>query len=315
MASYSANALPKLIASSVIRGAQRDESHGGLCICDFEKGNVEYAIDWNSTDIDVSGRGGDRGLRGLAISGQHVYALASNALLRFDRNLKLQQRYSSQYLKHCHELCVYQSKAFIASTGFDTILVFDLLQERFAVGFHLHLDNGALRLSAFDPERVSGPRPSNMFHINSVTCSADGLHFAGLRTGGLLRLRDNQLSRTARLPPGTHNAQPFGGGVIYNDTARNCICADLPDRDVRIPITADPEEAARWHHREDAVLARPLFGRGLCVLSHELIVAGSSPSPITVYDIGRGIAVARLPISTDVRNAIHGISIWPFARV
>ena len=173
-------------SSSVIRGAQREESHGGLCICDFEKQTVEYAIDWNSTDIDVSGRGGDRGLRGLAVSDQHVYALATNALLRFDHDLQLQQRYSGPYLKHCHELCLYEHKAFIASTGFDAILVFDLLQERFVVGFHLHLDNAGLRLSAFNPEGPGGPAPSNVFHINSVTCGAEGLNFAEFqRTGGL----------------------------------------------------------------------------------------------------------------------------------
>jgi hypothetical protein len=305
--------LPKLLASSVIRGAQRDETHGGLCICDFQKGTVEYAIDWNSTDIDVSGRGGDRGLRGVAVCDQHVYALSNNALLRFGRDLQLQQKYSGAYLRHCHELSVYEGRAFIVSTGFDAILVFDLRQQRFVAGFHLHLDNERLRLSAFDPEAASGPAPSNVFHLNSVTCNAQGVFFAGLRTGGLLHLRDNQFSRTSRLPRGTHNAQPFMGGVIYNDTVNNCIRAELPESEVTIPIDPDPREVALWHHAGDTVLARPLFGRGLCVLSHELIAAGSSPSTITVYDLAHGVMVARLPISRDVRNAIHGIAIWPFA--
>jgi hypothetical protein len=312
---YGAPAVPKLLASSVIRGAQRDESHGGLCICDFQKGTVEYAIDWNSTDIDVSGRGGDRGLRGVAIYNEQVYALSNNALLQFGRNLRLQEKYSCAYLKHCHELSVYDHRAFIVSTGFDAVLVFDLRQGRFVAGFHLHLDNERLRLSAFHPEAGSGPKPADVFHLNSVTCSADGLFFAGTRTGGLLRLRDTQFSGAAKLPQGTHNAQPFRGGIIYNDTLNNCITAELPDRKVTIAIDPDPEEAAHWHHAGDTALARPLFGRGLCVLSPELIAAGSSPSTITVYDVVRGVMVTRLAISRDVRNAIHGISIWPFAGI
>lgn len=311
----SAPAIPKLLASSVIRGAQREESHGGLCICDFQKATIEYAIEWNSTDIDVSGRGGDRGLRGVAVYDEHVYALSNNALLRLGRDLKLQQTYSCGYLKHCHELSIYEHRAFLVSTGFDSILVFDLRQGRFVAGFYLHLDSGQLRLSAFQPEARGGPQSSNVFHINSVTANANGVFFAGLRTGGLLCLRDNQLSRFGKLPRGTHNAQPFEDGIIYNDTANNCLGVELPGRKVTIPIEADPKEVPHWHHAEDAVLARPLFGRGLCVLSTELVAAGSSPSTITVYDIARGAAVARLPISRDVRNAIHGISIWPFAGV
>jgi hypothetical protein len=50
-----------LIASSVVRGSQQGESHGGIYLVDFQRQAVRQVIDWNSADIDWQGRGWDRG--------------------------------------------------------------------------------------------------------------------------------------------------------------------------------------------------------------------------------------------------------------
>ena len=52
-----ATKMPKLIATSVVRGSQKGQSHGGVYLIDFENQIVEQKIDWNSGDIDFSGRG------------------------------------------------------------------------------------------------------------------------------------------------------------------------------------------------------------------------------------------------------------------
>ena len=49
---------PKVIVTSVVRGSQQGESHGGLYTVDFETEKVEQHVDWNSEDIDFEGRGG-----------------------------------------------------------------------------------------------------------------------------------------------------------------------------------------------------------------------------------------------------------------
>ena len=41
--------LPKLIATSVVRGSQQGESHGGVFTVDFEKQEIEQHFDWNTT--------------------------------------------------------------------------------------------------------------------------------------------------------------------------------------------------------------------------------------------------------------------------
>ena len=48
--------LPKLIATSVVRGSEKGQSHGGVYIVDFAEQRVDQKIDWNTSDIDFTGR-------------------------------------------------------------------------------------------------------------------------------------------------------------------------------------------------------------------------------------------------------------------
>ena len=54
--------MTKLVATSVVRGSQQGESHGGVFLIDFEQRDCQQVIDWNRGDIDWEGRGADRGL-------------------------------------------------------------------------------------------------------------------------------------------------------------------------------------------------------------------------------------------------------------
>ena len=61
-----------------------------------------------------------------------------------------------------------------------------------------------------------------------------------------------------------------------------------------------------------SAIARPGFARGLCVLPEGLVAAGSSPSTISVYDMRAGKRVLQQNLSMDVRNAVHGLAVWPY---
>ena len=76
--------LPKLIATSVVRGSQQGESHGGVFTIDFEQQEAAQRVDWNTDDIDWEGRGADRGLRGIAFDGDDIYIAASDELFVYD---------------------------------------------------------------------------------------------------------------------------------------------------------------------------------------------------------------------------------------
>jgi hypothetical protein len=311
--------LPTLLASSVIRGTQLGESHGGLYRVDLERGVADLALDWNSTEIDIGGRGGDRGLRGIAFHGQHILVAANAELLLLDRSFAVVDSFKNPYLQHCHEIAVAGDLVLLTATGVDSLLTFDLNQKRFVNGWHLQAHSGALHLIPFDPSKPNGPPPRHDFHINSVTATssvsasseATCMWFSGLYTPGLLYADSRGLSLAAPLPPGTHNAQLWNGGVLYNDTAAERLCYAQNGAVTAFPVPDFDPASILNAQRFTSAVARPRFARGLCALGDGLVAGGSSPSTISVYDLRRGRSVMRVNLSMDVRNAVHGLAVWP----
>ena len=304
--------LPTLLASSVIRGSRLGESHGGIYRVDLERGIAELRLDWNDTGIDISGRGGDRGLRGIAFHGENILVAANAELLVLDQDFQVLESFTNPYLQHCHEISVADGRVFLAATGFDSVLMFNLAAKRFVDAWHLGVAGNSLSLRRYDPCSSAGPPPGHGFHINSVSASDSGIWFSGLHTPGLLRADARGLSLAAPLPPGTHNAQFFEDGVLYNDTDSDRICLDRRGTATQVAVPDfRPDEIINIERFASAV-ARPRFARGLCALEDGLVAGGSSPSTISVYDMHGGIRVLQQNLSMDVRNAIHGLAVWPY---
>jgi hypothetical protein len=118
--------LPKLIATSVVRGSQQGESHGGVFTVNFNNQKGKQQVDWNTSEINFEGRGADRGLRGITFFDDNIYIAASDELFCYDLNFKIQNSFRNRYLKHCHEICRMGTVIFLTSTEFDSLLVFDL---------------------------------------------------------------------------------------------------------------------------------------------------------------------------------------------
>jgi hypothetical protein len=300
-----------VLASSVVRGAELGESHGGLYLVDLENGSVEPKLDWSRTDIDFDGRGGDRGLRGVAFHGERILVASNAALLVLDRSFRLLESHQHRCLAHCHELAVSGDRVLLTSTEFDALLVFDLGVRRFVEGWHLGLTGRDLLWRRFDPDGPGPPR-GNLFHLNSVTAQAADLYFSGLYTPGLLGFDGRDLSLCARLPEGTHNAQLLDGGVAYNDTGSDRFCYEATGIRTVVPVPAYARADILNIDRYGSAVARPGFARGLCRLAPGLVAAGSSPSTLSVYDVRSGRRLHQVSVSMDVRNAIHGVARWPF---
>jgi len=77
--------LPRVIATSVVRSAHQGESHGGVYLIDLNSGQYDQVIDWNDESINWEGRGGDRGLRGIAFHNNRVFLAVSNEIFVYDR--------------------------------------------------------------------------------------------------------------------------------------------------------------------------------------------------------------------------------------
>jgi len=306
--------LPKLIATSVVRGSRQGESHGGIFTIDFEKNEVEQKVDWDSSQIDFEGRGGDRGLRGIAVCGEDILIAASDELFRYDRSFKIKTSHKNHYFKHCHEICNYEQMVFVTSTGFDSLLAFDLDKRRFTWGFHLQRQYDQWAGHTFDPRWEMGPRPVNNYHINMVHVDDTGIYLSGMRTNSLLYLTSKfEVTEVCNLPAGVHNARPYRDGLLFNDTMSDCVrFVDRNGRNQAFEIATYDEADIEFAGIDDSNIARQGFGRGLCVVGDRFLAGGSSPSTISLYDLEANQTVGSVNQTMDIRNAIHGLEKWPY---
>ena len=159
-----------------------------------------------------------------------------------------------------------------------------------------------------------GPRGVNEYHINMVHVDSTGIYFSGLRTNALLHLNKNmQVTEVCSLPAGVHNARPYRGGVLFNDTQSNCVrYADNDGKNQAFKIVTYDEEKLGFADHDDADELRQGFGRGLCLAGDRFVAGGSSPSTISLYDFDNNQTVGSVNITLDVRNAIFGLEVWPF---
>ena len=130
----------------------------------------------------------------------------------------------------------------------------------------------------------------------------------------MLLFNGREIQMAVELPPGTHNARPFRDGVLFNDTEANVLRyagarrAGGP-RDARADL---PAESLLNRDLDQSGIARQGFARGLAVLSDTLVAGGSSPSTVSVYDLPRNERMLSVNLTMDVRNAIHGLEVWPY---
>ena len=301
-----------LIATSVVRGSHQGESHGGVYLIDLDRERVLQALDWNTADIDWQGRGWDRGLRGIAFDGDRVYVAASDELFVYSPRFEPLGSYRNPFLKHCHEIFRYERRLYLSSTGFDSILGFDLDQLGFSWGLQVVREEEGFYGQPFNPESGRGPMPSNELHINNVFCTDRGMYLSGLRTGAVLMFNGTHIAPWATLPAGAHNAQPYGDGLLFNDTQADMVRFASPDRNLAFNVPRFDPGSLSHTELDDSRIARQAFGRGLCVIREGLVAAGSSPSTVALHDLEGVRTVQVVNLSRDIRNAVHGLEVWPF---
>jgi hypothetical protein len=301
-----------LIASSVVRGSHQGESHGGIYLIDVDRQQTALAMDWNTSDIDWQGRGWDRGLRGIAFDSDKIYIAASDELFVYTPEFELIGSHRCPYLKHCHEIYRFERRLYLTSTGYDSILGFDLDSERFSWGMEVVLDDDEFRGRPFNPYSGSGPLPHNELHLNNIFCTKSGMYISGLRTGATLLFNGTTITEWGILPLGAHNARPYRDGVLFNDTVANLVRYLTPDSECAFKVPMYVDEKLTHTDFDDSRIARQGFGRGLCVMDNGVIAAGSSPSTITFHDIDKQKTINAINLTYDIRNAIHGLEVWPY---
>jgi hypothetical protein len=304
--------LTILVATSVVRGSHQGESTGGVFLVDLESGRARQTVDYNKADIDWQGRGWDRGLRGIAFDRERVYIAASDELFVYDPDFERIASYRNPFLRHCHEIFRWERRLFMTSTGFDSILGFDLNRKRFSWGLYIERYGPGFRARPYDPEGAAGPQAGNLLHLNNVFCARNGMFISGMRTGAILHFNGRTIFPRANLPFGAHNARPWRDGWLFNDTQSDVVRFQNGSEDRAVPVPRyDPAELTHTELGDDRV-ARQAFGRGLCELGEGSFAAGSSPSTISIHDLNECRTLKTINLTKDIRNAIHGLEVWPY---
>ncbi|MDH3339042.1 MAG: hypothetical protein OEM76_14620, partial [Gammaproteobacteria bacterium] len=237
---------------------------------------------------------------------------ASDELFVYDREFRVIASYRSPHLRHCHEIFRYKRRLYLTSTGFDSILGFDLDELRFSWGINIGQVTDGFRAIPFLPGAVDAPAPSNELHLNNVHCTQSGLYVSGMRTGGLLRYTGKRIEKVVSLPTGVHNARPYRNGVLFNDTAEDVVRFVSAEKQRTFHVPRYDTALLTHTDLDDSRIARQAFGRGLCDLGDGVVAAGSSPSTITLHDFESMQTTLSINLTLDIRNAIHGLEVWPF---
>lgn len=312
--------------TEVIRSTHMGQFHGGAWLIDLESGDAEKVLSWDDGTIDFEGRGGMRGLRGIAFHNGEIYIAAHDELFVFDQKFNKLRSFPCPNLTQTHEICSDGSTLYLTSTKRDSIIEFDLAEQKFTrarllIGQRQQVRGKrgpvvqmVFRTREFDPFMDDGPPPHDLYHINNVWCEGGRVYIGGVRLTQILELKDDgSVVPYAPVPEWTHNARPFRMGCLYNSTEQDAVVwADRKGKAlVSMKVPHHPEgQLVNANLPRD--IARQGFARGLCVSESGLVIAGSSPSTIAVHDLIARKTIKRVTVTMDVRHAPHGLEIWPF---
>ena len=325
--------LPTVLVTEVFRSSKQGESHGGAHLVNLETGTHRRVLDWDEMGIDWSGRGGGRGLRGIAFHRERVVIGAGNEIFLFDPDFNLLSSHPAPYCRDCHEIFLDGDRLLITATGFDALLEFDLGTLSYTGGLHFSVKQTKVPTpqgprvvpmvfgAAFDPDTPDGPAQADTLHINAVWHERGHTFIGGTTMSALLMSpagaslaeRGGMFKPVAAVPNWTHNVRPFRGGALYNATrGEQIVWSDPRGTAIKsLPIPRFPrEQLIDSGVPEDH--ARPDFGRGLTVTDDGIVIGSASPSTITAYDLERESVITSVNLTADVRNAPHGLEIWPF---
>ena len=138
------------------------------------------------------------------------------------------------------------------------------------------------------------------------------MYISGRNTGSLLQYTGKQIKAILTLPTGVHNARPYADGILFNDSESDIVRFESRDKQRIFNIPKYEPQLLTHTNLDDSRVARQAFGRGLCVIEDGVVAAGSSPSTITLHDLNSMKTTLSINLTMDVRNAIHGLEVWPY---
>jgi len=311
---------PFLYVSTVIRGCSNAEMTGFFYKIDWRSREILEKIPVPSRAAGVFGsRGGSRGGRGIAVFGDTVYAATFDKILMFDRQLLPRKAISHPLVLGHHELQADAAGIWCCSTLIDAVVRLShdgqLLDACFMCEEDALLSSGVKRVprdrtvdymgQAHDD--TESARFDEQLHINTVTADHDaGTVVAwASNTGHLVQIRPH-VEILAYVPHlrFSHNVQLVGDDLFVNHTRASAF--QIYSRDQLTTPRAHVDLETRDTPSEQ--FATSGWIRGLCRITPDLLVVGTSPAGLISIDLNTMTVVDRMQLETDVRHAVHGLA-------
>ena len=254
---------------------------------------VLQPLDLNNARFPWQDNGRERGLRGIAFDGDNMYCMSSDTLYAFNSAFEFQESWTNPYLRHCRGIAIVERKLFIVSSGFDSVIGFDLESKAFDWALQVKSRGFDIGAHPFDPMSDDGPIMLAKLDLREIYCDGTGMYITSDK--GVLRFNGNSIGIAIELPPGSHDARPYRDGVLFNDSEDGTI-----------------RYAGRGEGEEDRSMEVGDFSRGLCLLNDTIVASGSSPAAVSVYDLAANKKLFTVQINENEHSAIHTIAVWPF---
>jgi hypothetical protein len=194
-----------IYCTTVYRGVNQGR-HGILYQVDIETEEYKVLLDYND-EIDYSGRGGDRGLRGIVKFNDELYVCVSKSILKLDLNGNVKDKLEHPYLGWLHEVVSDDTGFSVVSTMYDAVLHYNIVENTWDRIVHVNKEGNLEYFS-----NLVEFEPKNVWHLNSISRYT----LSGLRLPFILPSK-------IQIPYGTHNTRIINGVLFYNDTEKNTI--------------------------------------------------------------------------------------------
>jgi hypothetical protein len=278
---------------------------------------VHRVLSRSDEDIEWFGEEGERGLRGIAFDGERIFIAAGNRLLAFDRRFRPAGAWENPFLRNVKGICLHDRRLYLACSGIDCILAFDLETETFDWGMQIQSEMFRFRSARFDPRGEAQPLLIDKLGLRTVQADADGMRIAGRNTGGLLHYNGETVLMSVELPEGAQDPQRFRNGVLFNDSHAGVVRYAGSEDESEDRALAVPFFTAADHSERDPEEQRRLkrgFARGLCPLSPTVVAVGGTPAGVSLYDLRANRKLLSVQFTTEVREAVNAIAVLDRAR-
>ncbi|MEM7280132.1 MAG: hypothetical protein AAF438_00675 [Pseudomonadota bacterium] len=293
-----------LAVTTALKAAQPGDEHGSIYLINLETQQILKPVSW-SDQGGVGKTDQELGLRGLAFHGERVYVASSDKILVFDPTFELLNTIENPYLKDCQQLTVFGQHLFALSAGFDSILGFNLEDERFDWAFKVVTDGRVFGVKSYDPNGNTGPLQINKLKLNSLSCDQKGMYLSGKNTEALLKFSGKAIGVLTTLPKDVNCARLHLEGVLFCDAQADAFRFESPTVRIALPLPR-----LRSDTLPEQTKANP---QGICLVSDDQVAVGSQPATLTVYDLAKQKPGQVINLSTDSQNTVFDIQKWPFS--